>query len=164
MSYQVRRHSNLLDVTGSKDAPAFILHVVNDRGYMGKGIAKQIRAQWPVVYEQYRTLFGANHLKHLGVQVHGSAQGVVVAPFTYVCNVFAMEGIATKQRPHPFRLHLLQRALLQIGETAQQKHAVIHVPYGMGAGLAGGDWREIEWALTACSIRWHIDVIVHQWP
>ena len=61
----------------------FICHQVNCQGVMGSGVAKQIKEQFPNVYEQYKTVASSEMLGHI--------QPIQINEIQYVCNFFAQD-------------------------------------------------------------------------
>lgn len=66
--------------TPTQNEDTVICHQVNCCGVMGAGLAKQIRDKWPVVFDEYKKICGADKL--------GNSQTVQVAPQLYVANLF----------------------------------------------------------------------------
>jgi len=130
---------NLLEIT-----EGIIGHQVNCLGFMGAGLALQIRGKYPRVYRRYRQycdlhesypapLLGtvqpvwADETRKLLVlnlfgQFNVSRSGGVNTDYK------ALDAIATK-------LKLRQER----GELG-----LIHLPHGMGCGLGGGDWATVD--------------------
>lgn len=111
-------------------------HQVNCKGVMGAGVAKQLRAKYPSLYAEY-TQF-VNQYKKLGLL--GRYQSVHVDNHI-IFNIFAQEdygrnGVYTD---YDAMEKALKMAILEYEEDID-KQLTIAIPYGMGAGLAGGDW------------------------
>lgn len=120
-----------------------LCHQVNAQGKMGAGLALAIRNKWPVAYTDYlrarlrlgQTAFskisdrmfvahmcGQNKYWPRG-QVHTNYDALAQCMITVV-------GFYQKNRP----------ALAQDQEFAWK----IYLPYGIGCGLAGGDWKIVS--------------------
>ena len=122
---------NLLDVSRG-----VLCHQVNCRGRMGKGLALAIKEKWPRVHHEYQR-------KHqtTGWRL-GDAQMVQVGEGLWVANLAGQDGYGADGRLYT-DYAALSRAL-GVAAAFAQKHALpLHVPYGIGCGLAGGDWRRV---------------------
>lgn len=116
----------------------FICHQVNCMGKMGSGIAKQIRARWPEVYENYSRV--------VDFDMFGKAQVLYIEdaniPYQCVVNLFAQQTYGYDDNRYTsydafwMCLHDLK---LQIPENA-----TIAFPYKIGCGLGGANWEVIE--------------------
>ena len=125
--------------------PDFIVQQVNCKGAMGAGLARQIRARWPVVKEKYvnfcqsqKPLLG----KMLPVQTYSGGP--------VICNCFGQSGYGSKRNYTDYKA--LEAALVKVEELAFESirstprskgHVNIAIPYGIGCGLAGGDWNTV---------------------
>lgn len=105
-----------------------ILHQVNAKGVMGAGLALQIRRKWPVVYEMYRD----------NTPILGQAQFVPVSDTLDVVNVCAQQGYGRGECHTHYKA--LACALGTVAIVADAIDRLVHIPYKMGCGLAGGDW------------------------
>lgn len=119
----------------SEDELTYICQQVNCRGAMGAGLAMQIRSQWPVVYRRYLGLCYGNDGKKLGTY-----QEILVEPKLYIVNLFGQDGYGRSERQTNYAA--LATALFSFFRDCAQKNqdATIRLPYGLGCGLAGGDW------------------------
>ena len=110
-----------------------IVQQVNCMGVMGAGLAKQIRTKYPQVYNEYVSF----------VQEHGSANvlgkcNLVKLTNKYVCNIFGQFGYGTSKQQTNY--NALRTALTTLCRNASKHNKSIAIPYGLGCGLAGGDW------------------------
>lgn len=128
---------NLLDADVS-----VIAHQTNCYGVMGAGIAKQIRERSPRTFLEYRELCSPDIPKEY---LLGHAQIVNVAgdfPYAwYVANLFSQygcfndDGRATNYFAFALAFNSLIAQMYQKDITG-----TIGIPYGIGCGLAGGDF------------------------
>lgn len=133
MIYEVK--GNLLD--SSCD---YICHQVNCQGVMGAGLAAQIRAHWPNVYEEYKELcieFIWNKSSPLGKILISETKDTA----TKIISLFAQGGYGRKGRYTSYDafwncLEAL-RNTLKPGDT-------IAFPKNIGCGLGGANWQVIR--------------------
>lgn len=125
-----------------------IVQQVNCKGVMGAGLAKQIRSYFPDVYTAYRGAYKRGELK-LG-------HVVTVDSYPYVVynlcaqNNYGYVGMHTDYEA-------LQTCLYQVAKDAKARgFKQVGLPYGLGCGLAGGDWRVVEEIIR--SIAWTSEV------
>lgn len=126
-------NSNILDVTSG-----VIVHGCNAQGTMGSGVAKQLRAKYPEIYDAYvvhLNKFRANAWNPLGsvnfVHVHS---GLTVA------NAITQEFYGRDGRQY-VSYAALRKALADVVAVADG--ITVHVPYLIGAGLGGGSEQKI---------------------
>lgn len=116
-----------------------IIHGCNAQGSMGKGVARDIRDAWPMVYDAYR----AAH----------RATGLTLGDVIYAASPTHIIGNAITQNKYDsFRKYgipdLDYDALLACMRNVDtfmidNKIDAVAMPK-IGAGLAGGDWDKIE--------------------
>lgn len=116
-----------------EDTPQVMLHVCNNKGVMGSGIALQVKNKIPDAYQAYKQF---EH-KHGGLKL-----GTISACYN-VINLHAQDGYGKGIR------HLDYEALYNCLEKAaayikQQGIERVGVPYRMGSDRAGGDWRIVS--------------------
>lgn len=113
-----------------------ICHQVNCLGVMGAGLAKEVRKKWPKVFQEYRRTFLARGL-YLGL-----AQMVEVGPRLWVVNVCGQYGFGHERR---FTNYVaLESGLRSALLFSRMERLQMFVPYGIGCGLAGGDWARVR--------------------
>lgn len=115
-----------------------IIQQVNCVGVMGAGLAKQIRLRFPGVYDQYKAYCGHHNgaralLGEIQVVVNGEGEPLVV-------NLFAQVQFGRDRRYTDYdAFRTCCKKLAKTLETLDE-NAVVAIPYGIGCGLAGGDW------------------------
>lgn len=111
-----------------------IAHQVNCRGVMGAGLAKQIRNKYPIVYERYKNYCPDPALL-------GKVQ-VINTGTVYVANLFAQEGFGRDKRYTDY--DALNNCLSKLRDyMVEHDLHTLALPYGLGCGLAGGDWNKV---------------------
>lgn len=118
----------------------FIVHQVNCRSKMGSGIAGQIRAKWPVVYDRYMAWmdeFGAENL--------GCIQTVIVEPGLVVVNLAGQLNYGYDKKQYTDYDAIL-KGLTTLSEKIKELNidVPVYIPYNMGCGLGGGEWPVVE--------------------
>lgn len=118
-----------------------ILQVVNDVGAYGAGVSGAIGKRWGKVATEYKRLAQCGS-KEFSL---GFVQFVYIDPDFEVANMVAQKGLRGKDNPHPLQIPHLIHCLQTVSRYAKEnQHKRIHVPYGIGCGLAGGNWQEVE--------------------
>ena len=113
-----------------------IVHQVNCCGVMGSGIAKQVKEQYPLLYERYRDIcndFARKKEEILGtVYYYQTAHGPIIA------NIFGQKDFGWGRRFTNYTA--LCQGLKYVQETAKLNNFTVAVPYNLGCGRGGGDW------------------------
>lgn len=128
---------NLLNATED-----IIEHQVNCKGVMGSGLAKQIKSKYNGVYLQYKRECDEELKRSGGTQfLLGHTLNVEVGKGKYVSNLFGQDGYGrdTMYTDYPS----LKRALIKLEKFARKNNLTVALPYGIGSGLAGGNWETV---------------------
>lgn len=111
------------------------VHQTNCYGVMGAGIAKQIKTQYPEVFEKYSECCSKRTPEELfgGIQILPPNNG------DYICNLFGQKGfgrnfVQTDYKKFEQGLYLLNKYVKEHNISS------IGFPKLIGCGLAGGDW------------------------
>ena len=109
-----------------------ICHQVNCRHVAGAGLALQIRHRWPQWYLDFRA----------ATSKLGTASFFEVEPSLFVANLYAQDGYGRKGRHtnYPAFRHCLKH----VAQFANLHDLQVHLPVGIGCGLAGGDWSIVQ--------------------
>lgn len=108
---------------------------VNCRGVMGAGLAKQIRNKYPIVYDEYNNLCNRFSNKN---NLLGQVQFIKVDRNQIVANIFGQLDFGRGKVYTDY--DALRKGLLEIKEQASVLDYSVAIPYGIGCGLAGGNW------------------------
>ena len=148
-----------------------ICHQVNCQAAMGSGLAKAIRWKYPIVYEQYTSFLDNNYIRDAsGLKLNtseflGLCQLVKVDENKYVANIFGQDRygkepgvVYTNYHAVLISLYNLKRLVLFGNYNIKS----IAFPYGMGAGLAGGDWNVIYNLITGVFQDTDVEIIINK--
>lgn len=123
----------------NKDILTVITHVVNDINVWGAGFVLALSKRWAEPKKEYHRLCSLIDEKVL----LGTSQFVKVEENTYVCNMFAMNGVASKQNHTPLCMASLAKCLMAVKLKAEKDNfKLIQMPK-IGSGLARGNWNDI---------------------
>ncbi len=121
-----------------EDPEGMLLHVANNVGAMGAGIALTIKNTFPECYEHYR-----KYRPLLGDYLVGGDGKVVtlVAQHEY-------KGYRGSKKERHLNYGALAHSLMdflseEYGYGGLDKIKTLYVPKGMGSALAGGDWEVV---------------------
>lgn len=112
-----------------------IAHQVNCQGVMGAGLALQIRNKYPKVYTAYKKY--CPNSKLLGkIQVVNNGK-------QFIANLFAQDKYGRDKRYTDYEA--LKQCFIKLRNYAinNELHSIA-IPYGIGCGLAGGDWNTVS--------------------
>lgn len=126
------------------DGPKVIAHVVNDRGWWGRGFVLAVSDRWPEARRQYQRFFQNADRDSAGSFRLGVVQFIPVGGGIEIANMIAQHGV--RQRPYsppPIRYEALASCLSVVGSSAVERKASVHIPR-IGCGLAGGSWDVVE--------------------
>ena len=115
---------------------SIILHQVNCCGVMGAGVAKAIRERFPNVYESYVKV--CKHFEK--TELLGKIQCIASLNNKTIVNCFA-QLLYGHDRRHT-NYEALKLCLQKVHDRYPDES--IAIPFGIGCGLAGGDWKIVE--------------------
>lgn len=134
------KEGNILEATED-----IIVHQVNCQGVMGAGLAKQIRDKYPNVYNDYKWLVSQRKDKK---SLLGTVQYISVNDSKTVVNLFGQDTYGRTAGKVYTDYRAIEDGLKSIYDLATNtfsayKGKSIALPYGIGCGLAGGDWNVV---------------------
>lgn len=134
-----------------------IVHQVNCKGVMDSGVAKQIKANFPEVFNEYR---GHAH-SHDSDELLGTAQ-FVFSPSKnkIIANVFGQDSFGASRR-RTFESALIW-GLIKVKEFAEDNNMSVAMPYNIGCALGGGDWNTVYEGIQAVFSDFDRDVVLYQ--
>lgn len=110
-----------------------ICQQVNCKGVMGAGLAKEIRDKYPVVYTKYKERCALGNCL-------GSLILVNVEKDVCICCLFGQDGYGRDRQYTDYTA--LRSSLSAVANNTVGIR--IAVPYGLGCGLAGGNWSVVR--------------------
>lgn len=114
-----------------------IIHQVNCKRVMGAGLALQIRRKYPQHFADY--MAAEPKLGDIVItRVHSKLYVIGV----YGQYSYGRYGLYTNYSA-------LRTAMIKAACFAAQKNLQMFIPYGIGCGLAGGDWSQVEKILSS---------------
>ena len=109
-----------------------ICHQVNCKHVMGAGLAAAIRKKYHRHYEDYMKTDA-----HLGELVATQASDDL-----YIVGIYGQHGYGRDKRYTDYEA--LEKGLTAVGTFAKSLGLPVYLPYGIGCGLAGGDWAIVK--------------------
>jgi len=141
------------------DGTKIIAHIVNDRGGWGRGFVSALSKRYQGPERWYRQWARGKHPES-GPFKLGAIQVVPVLPDLCVANLLAQHGYRSVENPIPLNYLALRRCLVQLADIAERDGASVHCPR-LGAGLAGGNWSQIEALLETHLLTRGIPVTIY---
>lgn len=130
--------------------PIIIAHLCNDKGGFGAGFVLAVSKLSKAPEQAYRAWAKEDKL------VLGSTQFVEAKPDIIIANMIAQDGYADDHADGvAVNYDALRKCLYTTFCRAQQLGAELHLPAGMGSGLAGGDKDKILGIITEVANEVH---------
>ena len=167
----LNQHSDITYVTGDATAPdvrpAVIAHVCNDIGAWGAGFVKALSVRYPTPEARYREWYRKRNTPEDGEFRLGAVQFVelegALSGGLWVANMVAQRRIRSSLHRQPIRYEALAECLAKVADFAAARQATVVGPR-FGAGLAGGNWREIERIIRHTLTRAGVPVVIYDLP
>lgn len=136
---------NILDVE-----EGIIIHQVNCFDVMGAGVAKSLYTKYPVIKETYH-----RHNKKMSKEnLFGKMSVVKVTNNLYVVNSYSQYGYGNSRYTNIVYTDY-DKLLNNIKRVISISNGLpVYIPYGIGCGLAGGNWDVLQ------SLIQDLDIIV----
>lgn len=130
-----------------------VVHQVNCVGVWGAGIALQMRRVYPLAYERYMSKYnGTGEFDGMGGWVLGNWQLTEVLPGLRVCNFAGQYSIGHGETSEIAYKHVMP---LIFRHVEKMKYGKIYMPWMIGCGLGGGDWKHIRALIEECGdVTW----------
>lgn len=139
-----------------------ICHQVNCLGIMGGGIALEIRKRYPDVYNVYHKycMDHENAKDLLGKVLFCEAFSSNGKMFE-IANMFSQLDIGGGCKT---RYDELEKALKTVRDVAIRHNRSVAIPYGIGCGLAGGNWDIVYATILNVFNDTDVDVTIYKLP
>ena len=134
-------NGNILNATED-----IICQQVNCQGTMGSGLARQLRARYPKMFVQYKSWcnFASTPEALLGT-VHFYYHTLEDSdyPVKIVANIFGQLTYGREPNVIYTDYDALGSGLVKVSQVARATKKTTAIPYGLGCGLAKGDWNRV---------------------
>lgn len=111
-------------------------HQVNCQGVMGSGIAKALRDKYSTLYPSYKQHCSQHNSPD---ELLGKCH-IVQEGSRHIANLFGQLEYGRQKSRVYTNYEALRTSLTTLREYAVQKQLSVALPYGIGCGLANGDW------------------------
>jgi len=135
-----------------KNTNGLLLHGVNCQQKMNSGIAKAIRAKWPIVFQEYYKL-------GKGRRLLGTFQPVMIDNYLAIGNCFTQEFYGHAGGPYA-DLGAIRKSLTTAAEWAKLEDMQLKMPK-IGAGLGGLDWTDVTMVVEEVEESTGIEISVY---
>lgn len=112
-----------------------IAHQVNCQGVMGAGLAKQIKSKYYNSYLTYKNMCDEAEDKK---ELLGRIKQYRENDGKTICHIFSQLDYGRSKRQTDYEA--LHKGLKKLEIVARNTDKTIALPFGIGCGLAGGDW------------------------
>jgi O-acetyl-ADP-ribose deacetylase (regulator of RNase III) len=137
-------HTYLTKDVTTLEEPFILLHIANNKGVMGKGVAAAITTKWPQVKKDYQEFFKL-------LRSEPALGGVVLTQVSesgYVLSLIAQDGYGNDGKRY-LDYGALAECIERVSRIVKGLALPVYAPYGIGCGLAGGSWEVVEAAFNA---------------
>lgn len=136
-----------------------IIHQANCLGIMGAGIAKQIKNLYPEVYKADLSFpIPVKDLNRVGEFSYAEVTNPYTNKKQTIVNMYSQYDIGKGKTNY----YAMEKALKKIILFYLSPAKKIGLPYGIGCGLAGGDWEEVYSILEKVSEEYHQDLYLYK--
>lgn len=132
-----------------------ICHQVNCFGVMNSGLAKQIRNKYPEAYKAYINYCKDSDQKRL----LGNICTVMCNDNKVIVHLFGQYDYGRNKQYTNYEA--LKESLQSILHVAKMFNDTIAIPYNLGCGLAGGDWKIVYKIIE--DVFQNYDVTLYRW-
>ena len=142
-----------------------IVHCCNDMGAWGAGFVIPLAKKYPETKRDYQTFIRTEKMESKDIseltnRVLGKVVYNKVGANLHVANLIGQSGIYINNGLPPIRYEAIGDGFRDIIKGFKSDELVIHCPR-IGAGLAGGDWKQIEKLLDIYFVCNGSDVYVY---
>ncbi|RGC58401.1 Appr-1-p processing protein [Agathobaculum butyriciproducens] len=142
--------------SAAENSNIILCHQVNCKGAMGAGFSKVVKEKYPTIEESYKR--ECTRIKAMREIQHDYRTGLGNVQFLpipneklYVANMFAQNAYGIDKRQTDYdAFELCVERIKAFAQAINAENTVIRIPYGIGCGLAGGEWEVIEKIIRKC--------------
>jgi hypothetical protein len=147
-----------------------IAHCCNCQGGFGSGIAGQIRKEFPYAYEAFK-LDNRDSKDKFGTYSLGlsdySARPITVSKQYDFFNLYGQFDYGYDNKQYVSYEALLSSMIMMMEKiidwkSLSTKNFKIGMPYLIGCGLAGGDWKTVEELILNVSCQFSTDIYLYR--
>lgn len=137
-----------------------ICHQVNAQGVAGAGLAAQIKRVYPNFLHVYQDMCQSFTFQQM--KVNGLVAWYTTLSGQMIASIFGQEFYGYGMQYTDYVA--LGNGLNAVRETAEMKDLLsVAIPYGIGCGLAGGDWNVVQNIIRDCfKYSPEIDVAIYK--
>lgn len=140
------------------DSGVIVAHIVNSVGAWGSGFVLAVDKLSPIPRKAYKEM----SQRHKGNIPLGETQFCEILPNHWVANMVAQNGIDRSGSSVLVDYSALNECLKVVFERAVLLRCNIHIPSGMGSGLAGGDQKMIHGIINDRAICTPVELLERQ--
>lgn len=115
----------------------YVLHGVNCQGKMNSGIARAIRAKWPMIHAPYDALCS----QYDATSLQGDIQIIEINPELSVINGFTQLNYGREKGIKYASIDNIDKVMQEIALLCKEEQRTLYMPY-IGCGLGGLNWKE----------------------
>ena len=153
------------DLLDMKDG--IICHQTNYLGSMGGGVAAAIKDKLltKAQYQTYQT-----YCRQAGRTALGTVQFLAGTPGVTVANMFCQDDARTRQARVLMQgasitdYDAMRRCLIRVRSMAKITGQRVYMPYHLGCGIAGGDWKTVEFIIREVFEDYPVDAYIIRRP
>lgn len=120
-----------------------IVHQVNTLGIMGGGLALQIRNRYPDTYKRYNEVCKKYPSDYLMGRSLLTIEGTTTKDAKVISNIFGQRKIRSYEGEVCTESDKLLEGLKELRDWTASYGFDVAIPYEIGCGLGGGDWKYI---------------------
>lgn len=141
---------NILDFKGFN----VFAHSISIKGYMGKGLALQIKEEYPKVYEDVQESLKKNE------NVLGNFVVSVLYDGKRIVSLYTQEDVGTDKRMVDYQAFIVSLETLEKVLREKTDKYTLALPYKLSCGLAGGDWRIVKAIIESIFVDSPVKVVI----
>lgn len=118
-------------------------HQVNCQGFMGSGVAKQIKDKYLSAYKEYALTVAYAKSNSTLDSLLGTVNGVKIKDDLYVANLFGQLNYGYDGKQYT-DTEALYKCFKILRTSSEKLNLPVYLPYMIGCFRGGADWKEVE--------------------